>query len=177
MSKEWQIIDSLLVYKNQWIELYNDKLKIDGKKIIDYTWFKSSDVVVIVPFICEDTLVMIKQFRYPLQKILLEFPAGHIEDGEDIVQTAKRELLEETGYIANTIEYMYSYYPSVSKSKQSVHVFRAKELVKDKSNHEDTEDIEVIENVKLQDIVKMIKERKIESAGTLLAYFICCHIM
>ncbi len=117
---------------------------------------------------------MIRQYRYPLRKILLEFPAGHIEDGEDAAKTAKRELLEETGYIANKIDYMYTYHPSVSKSSQLVYIFRASDLVEEKSNHEGGEEIIRTEIISVRELKNMIKQRRIDSAGTLLAYLICC---
>ena len=78
---------------------------------------------LLFPFLNEDTLVMIRQYRYPLRKVLLEFPAGHIEDGEEGEKTDKRELLEETGYIAKEIQHVYKYHPSVSKSRQLVHIY------------------------------------------------------
>ena len=73
---------------------------------------------------------MIRQYRHPLRKILLEFPAGHIENNEDAEKTATRELLEETGYHAREIEEVYTYNPSVNISKQLIHIFRGRNLVK-----------------------------------------------
>src|ERR671932_996973 len=140
MKYDWKIIQNELIFRNPWIELYQDKVETRTGKVLDYTWYKSSDVAVIVPFIHRDNLVMIRQYRYPLRKVLLEFPAGHIEENEDAEKTAKRELVEETGYFANKIQYVYSYHPSVSKSRQIVHVFRANDLVKGKSEHDRTED-------------------------------------
>ena len=115
---------------------------------------------------------MIKQFRYPLQKILLEFPAGHVEDGENMMATAKRELLEETGYLASAIEHVYSYHPSVSNSRQLVHLFKATELSKDKPRHESTEVITDIEIITICQLKNLIGEKKVENAGTLIAYLI-----
>ena len=174
MTSGWKTIQSDLIFQNPWIELYQDKVEIRTGKKMHYTWYKSSDVAVIVPFLNEDTLVMIRQYRYLLRKVLLEFPAGHIEDGEDAEKTAKRELLEETGYIAKEIQHVYTYHPSVSKSRQLVHIYRAKDLIEDKSNHDGTEDIIKLEIVSTRELRNMIKERKIESAGTLIAYLICC---
>lgn len=54
-----------------------------------------------------------------------------MEDGEDMKVTTVRELLEETGYLTREIQYMYSYHPSVNKSRQLVHVFIARDLIKD----------------------------------------------
>jgi ADP-ribose pyrophosphatase len=174
MTSDWKTIQSDLIFENPWIELYQDKVEIRTGKIMHYTWYKSSDVVVIVPFLNEDNIVMIRQYRYPLRKVLLEFPAGHIENGEEAKKTAKRELLEETGYLANEIQYVYTYHPSVSKSRQLVHIFRAKDLIEDKSNHDGTEDIIRLEVVSIEELKNMIKERIIQNAGTLIAYLICC---
>jgi ADP-ribose pyrophosphatase len=139
-----------------------------------YTWYKSSDVAVIVPFLDNDTLVTIKQYRYPLHKVLLEFPAGHIENNEDAEKTARRKLLEETGYHAKEIEELYVYHPSVSISKQLVHIFRAKNLLKGESRHDTMEDIRTIEIVSIKKLQEMVRDRKIDNAGTLIAYLICC---
>jgi ADP-ribose pyrophosphatase len=174
MTSDWKTIQSDLIFQNRCIEFYQDKVEARTGKRMHYTWYKSSDVAVIVPFLNEDTLVMIKQYRYPLRKILLEFPAGRIEGGEYAEKTAKRELLEETGYIAKKIQHVYTYHPSVSKSRQLVHIFRAMDLIEDKSDYDGTEDIIKLEIVSSQELRNMIKERRIESAGTLIAYLICC---
>ena len=167
-------IQSNLIFKNPWIELYQDKIETRNGNTMYYTWYKASDVVVIVPFLNTDTLIMIRQYRYPLRKVLLEFPAGHIENGEGMNKAAKRELLEETGYLAKEIRYIYTYHPSVSKSRQLVHIFKAEDLIENKSNHDSTEEILTIESVAVKELKDMIKEKKIENAGTLLAYLICC---
>jgi len=174
MTSDRKTMQSNLIFQNPWIELYEDKVKTRTGTTMYYTWYKSSNVVVIIPFVTETTVIMIRQYRYPLRKVLLEFPAGHIEYNEDPEKTAKRELLEETGYFANKIEHVYSYHPSVSKSRQVVHVFRAKELVKGKSKRDRTEDIREIEILSVKQLKDMIKDRKVESAGTLIGYLIRC---
>lgn len=174
MTSDWKTVRSNLIFQNPWIELYEDKVKTSTGTIMHYTWYKSSNVAVIIPFVTENTLIMIRQYRYPLRKVLLEFPAGHIEYNEDPEKTAKRELVEETGYIANEIERVYTYHPSVSKSRQLVHVFRAKDLVRVKSKHDRTEDIREVKILSVEQLKHMIKNRKVESAGTLIAYLICC---
>ena len=174
MKLDWKVIQRELIFQNPWIELHQDKVETRTGKVMDYTWYKSSDVAVIVPFLEKDNLVMIRQYRYPLGKVLLEFPAGHIEYGEAAAKTAKRELLEETGYIANRIDYMYTYHPSVSKSSQLVYIFRASDLIEEKANHDGGEDIIRTEIISIKELENMIRQRSIESAGTLLAYLICC---
>jgi ADP-ribose pyrophosphatase len=177
ISDNWKTLENNRIYENRWITLYQDKVQVSSSgNTIEYTWYKSPDVVVIVPFFDENTLVMIKQFRYPLQKILLEFPAGHINHGENVLTTAKRELLEETGYIAKILEHVYSYHPSVSKSRQVVHLFKATDLTKDKPRYESTEVITDIETIPVRRLKELIKDKKVENAGTLIAYLICCNL-
>jgi ADP-ribose pyrophosphatase len=105
--------------------------------------------------------------------VLLEFPAGHVEGGEDPEETAKRELEEETGYRAGRIEYVYSYHPAVSRTKQLVHVFRADGLTKGVARHDGGEDISV-EALTVKQLRQLILEKKVENAGTLIPYLLCC---
>jgi ADP-ribose pyrophosphatase len=177
MSSDWKTLESRLIFKNPWIKLHEDKVRTPSGKTMLYSWYESADVVVVVPFLDDSTLVMIKQYRYPLHKALLELPAGHIENGENPKDTAVRELAEETGYHSKEIEHVYTYHPSVSKTRQVVYVFKAKELTKEERvgrlRHESTEDIKV-EKVKVKELAQMITNKKIENAGTLIAYLICC---
>jgi ADP-ribose pyrophosphatase len=180
VPSDWKTVESRLIYKNPWIKLHEDKVRTPSGKTMLYSWYESADVVVVVPFLDDSTLVMIKQYRYPLHKALLEFPAGHIENGENPKDTAVRELAEETGYHSKEIEYVYAYHPSVSKTRQVVYVFKAKELTTGEEEkgvgslrHESTEDIKV-EKVKVKELAQMITNKKIENAGTLIAYLICC---
>jgi len=119
---------------------------------------------------------MIRQYRHPLRKVLLEFPAWHIENNEDAEKTATRELSEETGYHAREIEEVYTYNPSVNISKQFIHVFRGRNLVKGEyeRDRDSIEDIRNIEIMSIEELKRMIIAGRVENAGTLIAYLICC---
>lgn len=176
--QNWEVLDSKKVYeatdgKTTFMELYQDKVRTPSGKVLTYTKFHSSDVVVVVPFLDDGRLVMIRQYRYPLDKILLEFPAGHVESGEDAIATAGRELEEETGYKAAKIEAVYKYHPSVSRTKQLVHVYRATGLTAGKMKHEGGEDIRV-EILTVEQLRQMIARGEVENAGTLISYLLCC---
>lgn len=178
MAKGWKRTGRKKVFvardgRTVYMELFQDTVRTPKGRTLSYTHYRSSDVVLIVPFLDKKTLVMIKQYRYPLDKVLLEFPAGHVEKGESPLATAKRELSEETGYSAKKIEQVYFYHPSVSKSRQVVHVFRATGLVRGATNHDSTEDISV-KKVAASDLRGMIAKGKVENAGTLIAYLLCC---
>jgi ADP-ribose pyrophosphatase len=176
MTSNWKIMHSELLFQNPWMELYEDKIEVRPGKTTNYTWYRTPDVAVIVPFIDKDNLVMIRQYRHPLRKVLLEFPAGHIENNEVPEKTATRELLEETGYHAREFEEVYTYNPSVNISKQLIHIFRGRNLVKGEYGHDSdsVEDIRKVELVSVKELKRLIIAGKVENAGTLIAYFICC---
>jgi ADP-ribose pyrophosphatase len=168
-KKVFEAKDGMTVY----MELFQDRVRTPKGRTLRYTHYSSSDVVVVVPFLDSTHLVMIDQYRYPLDKMMLEFPAGHVEKSESPLDTARRELKEETGYTARRIEHVYDYHPSVSKSRQTVHVFKATGLADGVTDHDSTEDISV-KVVRVRDLERMIARRKVENAGTLVAYLLCC---
>lgn len=177
--KGWKRLGREKVYTAQdgntvFMDLYRDRVRAPNGREMTYTFYHSSDVAIVVPFLDRHRLVMIRQYRYPLEKVMLEFPAGHVEEGEKPSETALRELAEETGYAAKKVEHIYSYHPSVSKSRQLVHVFRATGLADGgRTNHDSTEDISV-ELVRVGQLKKMIQGGEVENAGTLIAYLLCC---
>lgn len=178
MTKGWKLLSREKVFeardgKTVYMELFQDKVLTPKGKTLRYTHYSSSDVVVIVPFLVRSRVVMIRQYRYPLDKVMLEFPAGHVEKSESPLATARRELQEETGYNAGKMEHVYDYHPSVSKSRQTVHVFRATGLVNGMTDHDSTEDIHV-KIVKVKDLEKMISKNMVDNAGTLIGYLLCC---
>lgn len=178
MNKPWECLESRKILhagdgKATFMELYQDKVRTTKGQVVTYTRYNASDVVIVVPFLADKKLVMIRQYRYPLGKVLLEFPAGHVEGDEVPVETAKRELEEETGYKAKKIERIYRYHPSVSRSNQNVHVFKATGLAEGKTKHDGGEDINV-EVMTTEKVLKLIKQGKVESAGTLISYLLCC---
>jgi ADP-ribose pyrophosphatase len=179
MKQDWECLESKEVFratdgKTVFIELYQDKVRTSKGNVITYTKYHASDVVIVVPFLDRQRLLMIRQFRYPIGKVLLEFPAGHVDGGEDPLETAKRELEEETGYSARKVEYVYSYHPSVSRTKQSVHVFRATGLTRTGSTKHDSGEHISMEKVTTIKLRQLIAKGKVENAGTLIAYLLCC---
>ncbi|NOJ27573.1 MAG: hypothetical protein DA330_06140 [Nitrososphaera sp.] len=174
----WECLESRKIFeakdeRTTFLELYQDKVRTASGDVFNYARYISSDVVIVVPFLDSQRLVMIRQYRYPLNKVMLEFPAGHVENGEDPATTAARELEEETGYHANKMKEIYQYHPSVSKSRQVVHVFRADDLTEGKTNREGTETM-YNEITTVDNLARLIANGKVENAGTLISYLLCC---
>lgn len=85
--------------------------------------------VVVLAFLPNGKLIFERQFRYPLRRVFLELPAGKIDPGEDILETAKRELLEETGHTAGRWQHLGVMHPCIGYSNERIEIFAAFDLV------------------------------------------------
>jgi len=102
-----------------------DDVKLPDGTTIQYTRVDHPPFVVVVPIFL-DKIIMIYNYRYPVNEWCLELPAGHIDESETPQETASRELKEETGYIAKELKMVGWYYPSSARSDQKSYVFVAK---------------------------------------------------
>ena len=123
--------------------------------------------VAIVPVLPDGRIVLVRQYRYAIGKPLLEIPAGTLEDGEDPLECARRELREETGYEASELKAMLSCYMAPGYSDEIIHFYVARGLTKVGMSPEEDESIEV-EVSELGEIVRMIEENVIKDAKTII---------
>jgi len=93
----------------------------------------------------DDKLVMLRQKRVYLGKEILEIPAGHIDDGETPGEAARRELEEESGYKAGTLEKVLQFHPIPGSSRKAVHLFVARDLQAGEQDLDEDEQLEVVE--------------------------------
>ena len=136
--KTWHRLSSSLKYQSQYVSVHEDHVKLPDGTTIQYTKVKLPDFVTIVPVI-QDKIVMIYNYRYPVNRWSLELPAGFINQAEKPEKTAFRELQEETGYIPSQLRSLGWYYPMSSRSEQKAYIFLADKLKKGKAQRENTE--------------------------------------
>ena len=114
-------------------------------------------------------ILMVRQFRYPTQEALYELPAGKLDkNGEDKIAAAKRELLEETGHIAENWENMGFIYPSPGFCDEKLYLYKASNLTFDKQQPDENEIIDFFE-IELEEVFEMIKNGGIKDAKTICA--------
>lgn len=126
------------------------------------------EAAAIIPFISDDEIIMVRQFRYALEKETLEIPAGKVDPGESAEGCARRELLEETGYEAKELKFIYTYAPAIGYSNELIHVYSAHKLKKLNAKIDQREIIS-LEILHLERIKGMIKEGLIVDGKTLIA--------
>ena len=124
--------------------------------------------VGILPLLGDGRVVMIRQYRVAVDDVLVEIPAGTLEPNEPPIKTAARELIEETGYTAKTIEPMTVILSSPGILQEKLHLFVAKDLVPGETCLEDGEDIQLL-ILTWDEIRKMIADGEIQDAKTLVA--------
>lgn len=122
--------------------------------------------VVILPFLDDDTILLINNYRYTIGQFLIELPAGTLEKGEAPMNAAGRELLEETGYIASKLKALFNMYPSPGVLSEKMYIFTARDLKKSSQKLELGEQIELMPT-KLEDAMAMVKNGDIQDAKTL----------
>jgi ADP-ribose pyrophosphatase len=137
-----------------------------GKRIkIDHP-----EAAAVIPFVSEEEILMVRQYRYALGKETLEIPAGKMDQGETPESCVRRELLEETGYEAGELTFLYTYAPAIGYSNERIHIYSARRLQKKKAAIDERE-ISAVEKHSLTSLKEMMKEGRLEDGKTLLSLF------
>lgn len=126
------------------------------------------EAAAVVPFVSDEHLLMVRQFRYALGKETLEIPAGKMDPGEKPEECARRELLEETGFEADLFQSVLTYAPAIGYSNELIHIFSARQLRKMNAEVDERE-ISSVEKVSLDQLKDMVGRGLIEDGKTLLA--------
>jgi ADP-ribose diphosphatase len=163
----FKLKQSRILYKGKVFDLKVDDIEYNsGNKSIREVAVHPGGVVII-PVTAENKLVMVSQFRYPLQKSLLEFPAGKLEKDEDPPDCAVRELKEETGYTPGNISKLGEIYTAPGYCTELLHIYVAKDLKKGNHNREEGETGMLIYQLTMDEIEEKIKFGEITDAKTI----------
>ncbi|MEI1421962.1 ADP-ribose pyrophosphatase [Bacillus cabrialesii] len=169
-SLEEKTIAKEQIFSGKVIDLYVEDVELPNGKTSKREIVKHPGAVAILAITDEGKIIMVKQFRKPLERTIVEIPAGKLEKGEKPEYTALRELEEETGYTAKKLTKITAFYTSPGFADEIVHVFLAEELsiLEEKRELDEDEFVEVME-VTLEDALKLVESREVYDAKTAFA--------
>ena len=124
-----QTLESRLAFEGMFLRLYVDKVRSADGHIGTREYLRHPGAVMVIPLLSDGRVVLERQFRYPLKRTAIEFPAGKIDPGESPFQCARRELLEETGYRARKWSYLGGLNNAIAYSDEKIEMFLAEELL------------------------------------------------
>ncbi|OEH93602.1 NUDIX hydrolase [Bacillus solimangrovi] len=163
-------LSSEQIFEGRIINLQVDEVELPNGKKSKRELVKHPGAVAIIPITREGKIVLVRQYRKPLEKMVVEIPAGKLEKNEAPFQTAERELQEETGYRCQALQYVTSFYTSPGFADEIVHLYYTDQLERLEVPLDTDEDefVEVIE-VTLDEAFKLVREKQIYDAKTAYA--------
>lgn len=120
------------IFRGRFLHAFRDTVELPDGSISDREYLVHPGAVMVIPLLFDDDgaprLVLERQYRYPIGQVMIEFPAGKLDPGEDRLACARRELQEETGYVARQWARAGMIHPVISYSTEFIEIWFAKDL-------------------------------------------------
>jgi ADP-ribose pyrophosphatase len=164
----WRTLERTYLYRNPWCAFRVDEVALPGGATIEYGVLEGGGFASVVPITQEAKVVLVRQWRQPLDAFTLELPSGGVDPDEDPSGAAERELFEETGFRAEGLEHLISVHTSTGRTNEVCHLFRCR-AVRDPGGPrpEPTEFIQVVE-LPLEEALQRVSGGGITDAATVL---------
>ena len=166
-NPETAVLSHQEIYSGKIVKLHVDTIRqASGRTTIREVVLHPGGVAAI-PVLKDGRLLLIRQFRYPIGKFILEIPAGKLDSGQSPLETIAREIEEETGYCAGVLTHECTFYTTPGISDESIHLFLARELTLKAQRLEEGEHI-TVEAYTLEECLEKIRAGEINDGKTIL---------
>lgn len=172
MNNSEKLLSSKEVFRGRAVNLRIDTIEKESGQVTTREIVEHADCIAVVAVDDQDRIVMVRQFRRPAGKMLVEIPAGGVEDGEDPADCVRRELQEETGYLPGRLQSLGGFYAAPGYCSEYLHLYLATQLTESRLTAEDTDEIEVV-RFSVPEVLAMIDSGEIcdaKSIAGLLRY-------
>lgn len=167
--KPWKTVSSREVYKNPWIRVREDVAQLPNGHTTLYGVCEMGECVGILPFVDDDHVMMVRQYRYVQQENhRWEMPTGGMHSGETREAAAQRELMEEIGYCAGQLNWISSFYSSKSVCDETAHLFIATNLTPAQAPPDKTESFEIT-TLPFDTVLQWVMSSHIRDSMTVIA--------
>ncbi|MGZ8295387.1 MAG: NUDIX domain-containing protein [Telluria sp.] len=163
-------IDGEMAFDGRFLKVARDRIRLPDGKVTDREYIKHPGAVVILPVFDDGRVLLERQFRYPLGREFIEFPAGKIDPGEDTLACARRELEEETGYTAKEWQFVCTIHNAIAYSDEHLDLFIARGLTEGVAKLDEGEFLECFTST-VPEMLDMVKSGKITDVKTIIGAF------
>jgi ADP-ribose pyrophosphatase len=139
-----ETLSSEVVYEGVFLRVFRDRVRTPDRHKTVREYLRHPGAVMMIPLLDDGRVVLERQFRYPLGRSFIEFPAGKIDAGESRLECAQRELKEETGYVAADWTYLGGFHNAIGYSDEKIEVFLARSLTMEEARTDDGEVLEIL---------------------------------
>ena len=160
-------IETKTVYEGYIVNVRRDLAKLQNGSLVDREVVEHPGGVGIVPITKDNKVLMVRQYRYPMEEELLEIPAGKLSEGEDPFECAVRELSEETGCTAGKFVDLGATYPSPGFCKEILYIYLALDLQKGEM-HLDKDELLSVEPVAIDELIDKIMANELPDGKTII---------
>ena len=164
-------LNSKLAWQGTYLKVIRDEVELPNGKRGTREFITHPGAALVIPMLSATKVLMIRQFRYAMKKEFLEFPAGKIDKGESSLQTAKREMLEETGYEAQTLRFLTTIHPVIGYADEKIDIYLGENLIKRGESQLDHNEFLNIEEVEISELKKFIQAGDLTDVKTQIAAF------
>lgn len=164
------MIESVLAYEGDFLKVQRDTVRLPDGKTTFREYIKHPGAVVVLPVFDDGTVLLERQFRYPLGQVFIEFPAGKIDPNEDPLDCAKRELQEETGYSASDWKFICTIHNAIAYSDEHLDIYLARGLNAGDSKLDEGEFLETF-RASVTELLDWIREGKVTDVKTVIGAF------
>ena len=155
------------IFKGRFLDVRRDIVKLPNNKTSTREWIKHPGAVCIIPKLDNETIALIRQFRYPVNKEMIELPAGKLDKNESSEECANRELEEEIGYKSNKLTFVTNIHPAIGFADEIMGLYFAENLIKTKINLDTDEFLEMLPT-KLKTAIEMVWSGEITDVKTII---------
>jgi ADP-ribose pyrophosphatase len=165
-------VSSQLAYDGGLLKVKRDEVRLPDGASAWREYVLHPGAVMILAFVDERTILLERQYRYPKQRHFIELPAGKLEPGEDPLETARRELIEECGFEAAQWAKVTTVDPCIGYSNEVIHLYAARGLKHVGANLDVGEHLEVFE-ASIEDAVEWVRDGLITDTKTMIGVLWC----